>query len=91
MPETSLPPEIHAGIAGLGARSQPDAVREMVLRLCSLRPFTVAELAETLRRSPIHVHRYYVHPLLQAGRLAYTFPEEPKHPKQAYRTVPEKA
>lgn len=91
MAETPLPPEIQAGIAGLGARSQPDAVREMVLRLCSLRPFTVAELAETLRRSPIHVHRYYVHPLLRAGRLAYTFPEEPKHPKQAYSTIPEEA
>jgi len=86
--ETAITPEIQAEIARLGARSSPDTVREVVLRLCALRPYTVAEVAETLRRSPTHVYRYYLRPLLEEGKLAYTIPGEPKHPKQAYRTVP---
>ena len=88
MPEPAITPEVQAEIARLGARSSPEAVREVVLRLCALRPLTVAEVAESLGRSPTHVYRYYLRPLLVERRLAYTIPDEPKHPKQAYRTVP---
>jgi len=90
MVDPPIPPVLQQQLADLGERSGTDTIRNVVLRLCATRPFTVSELARLLRRTPTHVARHYVRPLLAEGRLAYTIPEEPKHPKQAYRTVPEK-
>lgn len=89
--DLSIPASLRAELNGLGRRSDTAVVRRLILDLCAVRPFPASELAELLNRHAKYLSQQHLQPLLREGHLAYTFPDEPKHPKQAYRTVPEKA
>lgn len=78
---------LEADIASLGRRAVPDRIRQVILALCFVRPRPLSELAELLGRHPKYISQQHLVPLLRAGRLAYTVPDEPKHPEQKYRTV----
>lgn len=55
-------PDIPAGASA-------ELVRAAILDLCQAQPRTVRELAAELRRSPDHVLRYHIRPLLAQGLL----------------------
>ena len=82
-----LPPDLWESLGSLGERSPPAAVKEVVRRLCALRPFRVEELARLLRRKPKWVRRNYLTPMLREGIVEHTAGATPTHPGQAYRTV----
>lgn len=83
-----IPPELQARISAAGAKPRQAEVRELILALCALRPYTVAELCQVLgRRDTKELRRTYLRPLRQDGRLALKYPETEKHPHQAYATV----
>ncbi|WP_332450101.1 ATP-binding protein [Methanoculleus sp.] len=89
MPEglpTCLPTKLAEAIRNLGQRSPPGQVQQVITELCSIRAYTADELAVLLRRNKKWVFRSYLSPLLRAGILEYTVPENPRHPLQAYRT-----
>jgi ATP-dependent DNA helicase RecG len=77
-----------ARLGGLGQRHQPQEIQNLIVDLCSLRDWSVSELALLLRRNPEGVRQSYLRPLMRDGRLAMTNPEEPNDPQQAYRAVP---
>ena len=85
MPD-GLPARLAEAIRNLGQRSPPGQVQQVVIELCSIRAYTADELAVLLRRNKKWVFRSYLSPLLRAGILEYTIPENPRHPTQAYRT-----
>lgn len=60
---------------------------EIMLRLCSLAPLSVSEIAGLLGRRETIVRRA-LQALLSQGLLAYQYPEQPSHPRQRYRTPP---
>jgi len=82
-----LPPELQELVAGLGQRTTPDKLREAVIRLCRYRPWQASELAGLFGRNPVYLGTQYLRPLVNADVLAYTMPDQPNHPHQAYRAV----
>ena len=85
----SLSGELAARVGSIGQRRPPAEVQDLVIALCSSRPWRVEELATLLRRNPENVRQSYLRPLMKEGRLVMTRPEEPNDPQQAYRSVDE--
>lgn len=83
----ALPPELQEMVLALGQRATPDRVRETLIRLCRHRPWQASELAGLFNRNPDYLGTQYLRPLVNAGVLAYTRPDQPNHPHQAYRTT----
>lgn len=83
----SLPGSLAARVGAIGQRHPPQEVQDLVVTLCALRDWPVAELALVLRRNPEVVRQNYLRPLMRDGRLVMTRPEEPNDPGQAYRAV----
>jgi ATP-dependent DNA helicase RecG len=83
----SLPQELRDMVANLGRRAAPDKVREAIIRLCQYRAWQASELAEFFDRSPVYLGTQYLRPLVNASVLAYTMPDQPNHPHQAYQAV----
>jgi ATP-dependent DNA helicase RecG len=87
----ALPGSLAARLGAIGQRHPPQEIQNLVVALCSLRPWPVDELALVLRRNPEVVRQSYLRPLMRDGRLVMTRPEEPNDPGQAYRAVEGKA
>ena len=83
----ALPSLLRLKLANLRSRvPQPEMV-QLVFELCSVRPFSTEELALLLGRNRTHVQVRLVTPMLRAGRLAMTIPDQPNHPQQKYRAI----
>ncbi len=82
-----LPPDLQVRVAELGQRASPDRVRDILIALCRHRPWQAVELGVLFGRNPIYLGTQYLRPLVHAGVLAYTMPDQPNHPHQAYRAV----
>lgn len=82
-----LPIHIAETIAGIGHRATPDEIKYVVKKLCRWRALQVTEIAVILNRSRRHIQENYLRPMIRAGELRYTYPDNPPHPQQAYKTV----
>lgn len=82
----SLPLELKKALTSLGSRSSPDNIKNLILSLCTFKPFKLPELAGLLKRHDVYVRQNYLMPLIKAGKLEYLFPHQPNHPQQAYKT-----
>lgn len=83
----ALPAELQEMVAALGQRASPDKVREALIRLCRHRPWQASELAGLFNRNPDYLGTQYLRPLVSAGVLVYTRPDQPNHPHQAYEAT----
>lgn len=83
----ALPPDLKELVLALGQRATPDKLRETIIRLCRHQPWQAAELGGLFGRNPVYLGTQYLRPLVSVGVLAYTMPEVPNHPHQAYRAV----
>ena len=82
-----LPGSLAARLGSLGKRHPPQEIQNLIVDLCSLRDWSVSELALLLRRNPESIRQSYLRPLMRDARLAMTNPEEPNDPQQAYRAA----
>ncbi|MDY7576535.1 ATP-binding protein [Actimicrobium sp. CCI2.3] len=82
-----LPANLQEIVAGLGQRTAPDKVREALILLCAHRPWQASELAGLFNRNADYLGTQYLRPLVSAGALIYTQPDQPNHPHQAYRAI----
>jgi ATP-dependent DNA helicase RecG len=82
-----LPENLREVVSSLGQRAAPARMQEAIIALCQHRPWQAAELAALLNRTPDYVATQHLRPLVNAGVLAYTLPDVPNHPHQAYRAV----
>ncbi|KAA6304646.1 hypothetical protein EZS27_043706, partial [termite gut metagenome] len=73
----------------LGQRSNSkDDIIDIILELCKWKALTLNQLSDLMeRKDKKYLKNNYVTPLRIQGKLEYTIPEMPNHPKQAYRTV----
>lgn len=82
-----VPPELEAAIESLGRRAKPEALENIIVALCAIRPRRIAELRKLLRRTTFYLLSKFLRPMIDSGKLEYVHPEEPNHPQQAYRST----
>jgi ATP-dependent DNA helicase RecG len=89
-PEAELPQALRDELAQAGTRPRLPVIRGLIVNLCRHRPFSARELAALFgNRDARHLVRDHLAPMLEAGQLAYTIPDMPRHPGQKY-TLPTK-
>ena len=71
-------------VAALGQRAAPHKLKEALVELCRHRAWQASEIASLFGKNPDYLKTQYLRPLVQARVLAYTRPEQPNHPEQAY-------
>ena len=77
--------ELRHEIDALGERPG-EKVRPVLKKLCQGKALTANELAGIFGRSDSKsLKRNHLKPMIDAGELAYTYPDMEKHPQQAYR------
>lgn len=80
----SLPAELKTTIQNLGRRSSPADIQAVIVELCTIRPYTRAELGKILSRSPKWIYDSYLSPLLRDGIIELYYLDKAKSPNQAY-------
>ncbi|GAB6010624.1 ATP-binding protein [Viscerimonas tarda] len=86
-----LPDDLKEEIKLLKHRSKKENIKNVILALCEWNPLTLSQIAEMMNRTgEKHLLYTYITPLRKQGKLEYTIPEMPNHPKQAYRTANKK-
>ena len=87
--ESQLPPELADEIKKLGKRAPEETVKNVVRKLCSWNDLALPVLARILGRSEVYLRQNIISPMVKAGELEFTIPEEPNHPRQSYRAASE--
>ena len=82
-----LPAGLRQELEGMGKRSTPEQLRHAIVRLCAWRAMRPSDLAKCLRRTQPHLLEKHLRPMVREGVLEYVYPDNPAHPKQAYRAV----
>ena len=86
-PTTShLPEELYLKIQKITKRTPPEMIKEVIKLLCAFKPSMTSEIALLLKRNHRYVRDYYLTSMVESGDLELTFPDNPAHPLQAYRT-----
>jgi len=67
-------------------RLDPGEMRSIIRTLCRGRDLTFRQLATLLNREPGGLQRWHLRPMVQEGQLVMQYPDNPNHPRQAYRT-----
>ena len=84
----TLPDFLQKEVALLKQRASLEALNQLVLDVCRVRPFTADELATLLARNRKYMQDRVLAPLRSQGALMLTIPDQPHHPDQAYSTPP---
>lgn len=66
-------------------RSAPTKVEAAILALCADKFVMARELAETLQRGLDTLKNHSISKMIRDGKLELRYPEQPTHPRQAYR------
>jgi ATP-dependent DNA helicase RecG len=85
--EIPIPDTLELQIQSLGSRKNPEQVERCIIKLCSLRPFTAAQLSKKFNVKPSYLKSKFITKLLSEGKLKRTIQDKPKHPNQAYVTT----
>ncbi len=83
----AMPEALSDALVNLGKRASRPDMENLVVRLCAWRALNADQLATYLQRTRKHTLDGLITPLLRAGRLAMTLPEQPNHPQQTYRAT----
>ncbi len=81
-----LPAPLAAEAEELGRKVDHGTLRDLVTRLCGVRPWSAQELAVLLDRSRTYLLQRHLGPMVRQGELVRTQPD-PKSPNQAYRAA----
>jgi ATP-dependent DNA helicase RecG len=85
---TQLPDELKEKINQLGQNYRSaENTKNMILELCHWKDLSLNQLVTILNKNEKYLKHDFITPLRKHGKLEYTIPEMPNHPKQAYRTV----
>ena len=79
-----LPNELQERVNNIGNRASRETVCQLLIDLCTFKPYSYEELASILQRSPKALMDKYLKPL----RLANWIPEMINHPLQKYVAAP---
>ena len=84
--ELSLPTDLARSVASLKRRSGRQEICDLILSLCSWQALRAEQLAGLLGRGQAYLTHTFLGPMVRDRQLEYTFPDNPAHPQQAYRT-----
>ena len=62
-------------------------MRKTILKLCSWRPLSIAEIAAILGRNEKYIKTDFIKPLIDEKKITYTITEMITHPEQKYRVT----
>jgi ATP-dependent DNA helicase RecG len=82
-----LPVDLENALAALKTKMLRPEMEDLVWRLCAWREFSTGELAQLLRRNRDYIQSRVITPMLRAGRLTMTIPDQPNHLDQRYRAA----
>jgi ATP-dependent DNA helicase RecG len=86
--EDHLTEELRQRINALKERERyKEVIKSIIYDLCSLREYSLADLATLLSRDEKYLRKYFVKPMLDEGKLTYKYPTMIKHPDQAYKAI----
>lgn len=77
--------ELRELIETLGERSDTQALRAVIAKLCSRFAFRPQELSQLLGRNQSYLMEGYLRPMTKEGVLEQLYPNNRQHPSQAYR------
>lgn len=80
---SALPEDLRTDILALGKRVAPEALDDLVLRLCNHRPMSKEEMSCILGRSEKHMQDC-LRRMQNSGQIKLLYPETPSRPDQKY-------
>lgn len=86
-----LPDELKIKIEKVGKRILKEDLNQIIIALCSMRPYNIEELTLLLGRNPKSFKNFNIKNLLETKRLFYWIPEMIRHPQQKYVADPSMA
>ena len=82
-----LPYRIQGKIYHMKERESPEMLEQIILDICKIRQFKLAELASILGKGDNYLSRKYLKRLIEGGKLKFLHTDMINHPNQAYITV----
>lgn len=83
-----LPEELKRKILGMKKWTAKEDMDQIIISLCSLRPYSIDELEVILQRSQKALKSFKIKALLESKQLFYWIPEMIRHPQQKYIANP---
>lgn len=82
-----LPSDLTERIAAQGKKGDKAEILDLVVDLLTVREMSTSELATHLDRTVEYVRRTYIKPLVDAGRIQSSNPDNPTDPGLTYRAL----
>ena len=79
-----LPKELKGQILGMKKWTAKEEMNQLIISLCSLRPYSIDELELILQRDQKSLKGHKIKALLESKQLFYWIPEMIRHPQQKY-------
>ena len=86
-----LPDELKKKILGMKKWTATKEMNQIIISLCSLRPYSIDELEVILQRSQKALKSFKIKALLESKQIFYWIPEMIRHPQQKYIADPSMA
>ena len=86
-----LPKELKGQILGMKKWTAKEEMNQLIISLCSLRPYSIDELELILQRDQKSLKGHKIKALLESKQLFYWIPEMIRHPQQKYIADPSMA
>ena len=83
----NIPAHLRAMVDSLGSRATMESVEAAIVAFCHWRTLSAQQIARLLKRRVTYIQNRYLKSLVAAGRLEYLYPDNPAHPRQAYRAA----
>lgn len=83
-----LPEELKKQILVMKKWTPKNEMEQIIISLCSLRPYSIVELELLLQRSRKALKSFLIKALLESNKLFYWIPEMIRHPQQKYIADP---
>ena len=80
-----LPTNLVEKLSAPGQRMGEAALRQLICDLCEWQPLRGEELAILLGKDLKYLRNKHLSAMIQAGELAFQYPESPNHALQAYK------
>ncbi|MBS7787022.1 putative DNA binding domain-containing protein [Flavobacterium sp. CYK-55] len=82
-----LPFRLQGKIYHMRGRETTETIENIIIEICTIRPFKLAELGSILDKGDNYLSRKYLKPLIDKNRLRFLHSDMINHPNQAYLAV----
>ncbi len=84
---TVLPSGLRDEVVALPGKADVDRLGQLVENLCRWKDLPLVALAAIVDRNETYLQTRIVTPMVRSGRIQFSIPDEPNHPKQTYRSA----